>query len=40
MGGLMAAGILYILLSGAIRLRGTGFVTRLLPLWLSGRLLW
>ncbi|SOB74828.1 uracil permease [Marinobacter sp. LV10R510-11A] len=31
MGGLMAAGILYILLSGAIRLRGTGFVTRLLP---------
>jgi len=31
MGGLMAAGILYILLSGAIRLRGAGFVTRLLP---------
>lgn len=31
MGGLMAAGILYILLSGAVRLRGTGFVTRLLP---------
>lgn len=31
MGGLMAAGILYILLSGAIKLRGTGFVTRLLP---------
>src|SRR5690554_3214816 len=31
MGGLMAAGILYVLLSGAIRLRGTGFVTRLLP---------
>ncbi|WP_144776082.1 uracil-xanthine permease family protein [Marinobacter maritimus] len=31
LGGLMAAGILYILLSGAIRLRGTGFVTRLLP---------
>ena len=31
MGGLMAAGILYIVLAGAIRLRGTGFVTRLLP---------
>ncbi|MGM0767145.1 MAG: uracil-xanthine permease family protein [Pseudomonadota bacterium] len=31
LGGLMAAGILYILLSGAIRLRGTGFITRLLP---------
>jgi len=31
LGGLMAAGILYILLSGAIRLRGPGFVTRLLP---------
>ncbi|MCG2580439.1 MAG: uracil-xanthine permease family protein [Marinobacter sp.] len=31
MGGLMAAGILYIILSGAVRLRGTGFVTRLLP---------
>jgi uracil permease len=31
LGGLMAAGILYIILSGAIRLRGTGFVTRLLP---------
>jgi len=31
LGGLMAAGILYVLLSGAIRLRGTGFVTRLLP---------
>ncbi|PSF06176.1 uracil permease [Marinobacter fuscus] len=31
LGGLMAAGILYILLSGAVRLRGTGFVTRLLP---------
>ncbi len=27
----MAAGILYIILSGAVRLRGTGFVTRLLP---------
>ncbi|MBZ0333949.1 uracil permease [Marinobacter sp. JH2] len=31
LGGLMAAGILYIALSGIIRLRGTGFVTRLLP---------
>lgn len=31
LGGLMAAGILYILLSGAVRLRGTGFITRLLP---------
>ncbi|GGC75309.1 uracil-xanthine permease family protein [Marinobacter halophilus] len=31
LGGLMAAGILYILLSGAVKLRGTGFVTRLLP---------
>src|SRR5690554_6823321 len=31
LGGLMAAGILYVLLSGAIKLRGTGFVTRLLP---------
>ncbi|MEP1703760.1 MAG: uracil-xanthine permease family protein, partial [Marinobacter sp.] len=30
-GGLMAAGILYIILSGAVRLRGTGFITRLLP---------
>ena len=27
----MAAGILYIILSGAVRLRGTGFITRLLP---------
>lgn len=31
LGGLMAAGVLYILLSGAIRLRGAGFITRLLP---------
>ncbi|HLV77292.1 MAG TPA: uracil-xanthine permease family protein [Marinobacter sp.] len=31
MGGLVAAGILYILLAGAVRLRGTGFITRLLP---------
>ena len=31
LGGLMAAGILSIILSGAVRLRGTGFVTRLLP---------
>jgi uracil permease len=31
LGGLMAAGILYIVLAGAVRLRGTGFITRLLP---------
>lgn len=31
LGGLMAAGILYIMLSGAVKLRGTGFVSRLLP---------
>lgn len=31
MGGLMAAGILYVVLSGAIKLRGAGFITRLLP---------
>ncbi|MCK7547088.1 uracil-xanthine permease family protein [Marinobacter koreensis] len=31
LGGLMAAGILYVLLSGAIRLRGTGFIRQLLP---------
>lgn len=31
LGGLMAAGILYIILAGAVRARGTGFVTRLLP---------
>lgn len=31
MGGLVAAGLLYILLSGAVRLRGTGFINRLLP---------
>ncbi|GGY63728.1 uracil-xanthine permease family protein [Marinobacter zhanjiangensis] len=31
LGGLVAAGILYILLSGAVRMRGTGFVNRLLP---------
>lgn len=31
LGGLVAAGVLYILLSGAIRLRGAGFITRLLP---------
>ena len=31
LGGLMAAGILYIILSGLVRLRGTGFVRRLLP---------
>ena len=31
LGGLMAAGILYIILAGAIKLRGNGFVTRLLP---------
>ncbi|MFO7992990.1 MAG: uracil-xanthine permease family protein [Marinobacter sp.] len=31
LGGLMAAGILYIILSGAVRLKGTSFITRLLP---------
>lgn len=31
LGGLAAAGALYILLSGAVRLRGTGFISRLLP---------
>ncbi len=31
LGGLLAAGVLYIVLSGAIRLRGTGFISRLLP---------
>ena len=31
LGGLMAAGILYIILSGLIRAKGTGFITRLLP---------
>lgn len=29
--GLVAAGVLYILLSGAVRLRGPGFINRLLP---------
>ncbi|MCG8516743.1 MAG: uracil-xanthine permease family protein [Pseudomonadales bacterium] len=31
LGGLVAAGILYILLSGLVKLRGTGFINRLLP---------
>jgi len=31
LGGLMAAGLLYVALSAAVRLRGTGFITRLLP---------
>ncbi|SFR49995.1 uracil permease [Marinobacter daqiaonensis] len=31
LGGLMAAGILYILLSAAVKIRGTGFINRLLP---------
>jgi uracil permease len=31
LGGLMAAGILYIILSGLVRAKGTGFITRLLP---------
>jgi uracil permease len=31
LGGLMAAGGLYIILSGLVRARGTGFITRLLP---------
>jgi len=31
LGGLMAAGILYIVLSGLVRAKGSGFITRLLP---------
>ncbi|OEY67081.1 uracil-xanthine permease family protein [Marinobacter sp. X15-166B] len=31
LGGLVAAGVLYVILSGVIRLRGTGFISRLLP---------
>lgn len=31
LGGLVAAGVLYILLSGLVKLRGTGFINRLLP---------
>ncbi|MCQ4346270.1 uracil-xanthine permease family protein [Pseudomonas stutzeri] len=31
MGGLVAAGVMYMLLAGAVRLRGTGFIDRLLP---------
>ena len=31
MGGLMAAGLVYVLLGGAIRLRGAGFIHKLLP---------
>lgn len=31
LGGLMAAGLLYVALSAAIKLRGTGFISRLLP---------
>ncbi|WP_242634462.1 uracil-xanthine permease family protein [Marinobacter salicampi] len=31
LGGLLAAGLLYIVLSGAVKLRGTGFINRLLP---------
>ncbi|MDX1800503.1 MAG: uracil-xanthine permease family protein [Marinobacter sp.] len=31
LGGLFAAGLLYVVLSGAIRLKGTGFINRLLP---------
>lgn len=31
LGGLMAAGVLYVILSGAVRLKGTGFINRLLP---------
>ncbi|MCC5856950.1 MAG: uracil-xanthine permease [Ectothiorhodospiraceae bacterium] len=31
MGGLLAAGLVYILLSGLVKLKGTGFVDRLLP---------
>ncbi|WP_152207519.1 uracil-xanthine permease family protein [Marinobacter changyiensis] len=31
LGGLAAAGVLYMVLSGAVRLKGTGFINRLLP---------
>ncbi|MFC3606880.1 uracil-xanthine permease family protein [Stutzerimonas tarimensis] len=31
LGGLVAAGLLYMLLAGAVRLKGTGFIDRLLP---------
>src|SRR5690606_27242899 len=31
LGGLVAAGVLYMLLAGVIKLRGTGFINRLLP---------
>lgn len=31
LGGLVAAGVLYMILSGAVKLRGTGFLNRLLP---------
>ncbi len=31
LGGLVAAGVLYIMLSGLVRMRGTGFIHRLLP---------
>ncbi|MDX1756673.1 MAG: uracil-xanthine permease family protein [Marinobacter sp.] len=31
LGGLVAAGVLYMILSGLVRLRGTGFIHRLLP---------
>ncbi|MDG5498605.1 uracil-xanthine permease family protein [Marinobacter sp. BGYM27] len=31
MGGLVAAGVLYMILSGLVRLKGTGFLNRLLP---------
>lgn len=31
MGGLVAAGVLYMMLSGLVRLKGTGFLNRLLP---------
>ncbi len=31
LGGLVAAGLVYVLLAGAVRLKGTGFIDRLLP---------
>jgi len=31
LGGLVAAGLMYMLLAGAVRLKGTGFIDRLLP---------
>ncbi len=40
MGGLMAAGAVYVLLGAIIKVRGVGFVHTLLPPWSLGRLSW